>query len=289
MQLRPCVLLLATVLCACATASQTELAAVGLEVACSPGVDRDGDQLSDACELALARAFAPLLRVAAGACNRDGEHTDQRLAGEYLYGVQPVDGDTVRVVYLPAYHRDCGWSGRKCSLGIMDCRGHTGDSEVIALSVLPEGERWHTTAVYLSAHCFGRASTRCRWYVADELDGFEWAGTPRGAPVVWVAEGKNANYPSRAACDAGHWLFDTCDRNEVRLRYPVDPARNIGSAEHPLGASGCVTRGDLARRDPADTTAPVECVWSDVPFAGWQRPVQDPATPYVRYLRSLLR
>ena len=74
----------------------------------APDVDDDG--LSDPCELELARAFAPLLVVAPEGCNWDDGVAPARLGGEYYVGVQPVGGPgTARIVYLPAYYRDCGW------------------------------------------------------------------------------------------------------------------------------------------------------------------------------------
>jgi len=75
--------------------------------------DADADGLGDACELALARAFAPTLIVRSGGCNWDADA--ERLAGGYFHAVQPVDS-LVRIVYMPAYFRDCGWAGAKCLL-----------------------------------------------------------------------------------------------------------------------------------------------------------------------------
>ncbi|MGH7443870.1 MAG: hypothetical protein ACREKM_03295, partial [Longimicrobiales bacterium] len=257
-------------------------------VACVAGADGDRDALSDVCEVAFARAFAPVLRIAPDACNRDTNLDAPRLAGEYLFGVRPVSADTVRIVYLPAYHRDCGWSGPKCALGVMDCSSHSGDSELIALTVARDARTWQTVAVFLSAHCFGASAVNCRWYEGESLGRVEWALTPRGAPVVWVAEGRNANYPSRAVCDGGHWLFDTCDRNDARLQYPIEPGRDIGSAAYPISVDGCVTRAELAGENPSiEAAAGVECFWSDIAFTGWQVPAYGAATPYIHYLRMV--
>src|SRR5213083_138342 len=70
--------------------------------------DPDGDTMDNACEDALAAAFAPGLKVAVD-CNYDPGVGRQ--GGEYYYGVQPYhDGSNtiVRIAYLPAYYWDCG-------------------------------------------------------------------------------------------------------------------------------------------------------------------------------------
>src|SRR5690606_31532961 len=133
-----------------------------------------------------------------------------RIPGGYFHAAQPFR-DGVRLVYLPAYYRDCGWSSRWCVL--MDCEGHAGDSELIAVDVerLPSGA-WATTSVFLSAHCFGSSSRDCRWYEGRALDDFEWLkGRQRVAPIVWVSDARNANYPSYAACAGGHGGMDACE------------------------------------------------------------------------------
>ena len=137
------------------------------------------------------------------------------------------------------------------------CRGHAGDSELILVDVVYQSARarWAAIGVFLSAHCHGTIENRCRWYRGPALDSLGWAGgDPRGAPVVWVARGTHASYPSRQSCDQGFWNYDTCDANEVRLRYPVlTPAQNAGSRGHPFGgradADGCIA-------PPAPPTAP---------------------------------
>ena len=113
-----------------------------------------------------------------------------------------------------------------------------------------------------------------------------WFGN---TPVIWVAEGKNANYPSRAACDSGHWGFDTCDRNERTFRFPVtSSAQNVGSAAHPLGgrpdAPGCV---DAAHLVPPRDLPGSECIWTAGAFRGWSGRTHAGATGYARYLRDV--
>ena len=192
--------------------------------------------------------------------------------------------------YLPAYARDCGWDGAKCWLPFVDCASHDGDSETIVVEVRRGAAgRWVTEAVFLSAHCFGRLGEDCRWYAAADLAVFDWAdGMRRGAPLVWVAEGRHANYPGRAACDRGHMHVDTCDRNRLGYRFPiVSMAQNIGSRTRPVGgAGGCVGAAAAGWRSTRVDPDAVECFWYPAaPFHGWQRtPAGAGATAYARYL-----
>ena len=283
----------------CARAGATPAAAtlssgpVGIEVpACahsSGDSDSDTDALGDPCELALARAFAPLFVVDRRDClwtqNADGA----RLGGAYLFAAQSIDRG-VRLAYLPAYWRDCGWSGAACAIRLGRCGAHAGDSEIVLVDVAPgDAGRWATTGVFLSAHCFGRSDGRCRWFRGDELRAFAWAGdTVRGAPRVWVARGKHGGYPTRAACDGGHWGLDSCDGNGESYRFPILSARqNLGSREHPgPTADGCLTSASLAF--PGAAPGARECPWDEAqPFRGWQSPGAGAASSYARYLARI--
>jgi hypothetical protein len=263
----------------------------------NPGRDQDRDGIDDGCENALATAFAPLLVVDSGECNWDDSVGDARLGGEYYYAVQR-DSDTsrMRIAYLPAYYIDCGWAAPVCHITGWLCRPHTGDSELIIVQVRydPARERWTTDGVFLSSHCYGRSSGNCRWYTGKDLEAFQWVDAYYlGAPVVWVASGKHANYVSKAQCDTGHWYYDSCDRNVVYQRFPIRSARqNIGSREyafHDGRQTQCVgptyAGWNSARTDPDA----VECLWDpDRPFRGWQlRRVGSDPSPYGRYLREI--
>ena len=195
------------------------------ECAAADSVDQDRDGLADACELGLARRFAPVLVASSGGCNWSAENA--RPGGAYFFAVQPVD-TVIRIAYLPAYFRDCGWTGSKCWFPWVDCSPHNGDSEFIVVETRRDSvtSSWQVTGVFLSAHCFGRSSGSCRWYRSTELAAFEWSNA---SPVIWVAEGRNANYPSQRRCNEGHHSIDTCDRNEFRYSFPLDPARNLGT------------------------------------------------------------
>lgn len=253
--------------------------------------DADQDGLADPCELALSRAFAPLLMMHATRCTLPSAGTDERIAGGYFHAAQPVQG-VVRLVYMPAYYRDCGWDGLECIL--VDCSGHAGDSEIIAVDVRQlQSGAWVTEGIFLSAHCFGSAKDDCRWYRDRDLDRFEWVDDlERGAPVVWVSDARNANYPSHAACERGHWRIDSCDAASVPYRFPVTPERNIGSRAVPIvdgdHAPGCVSGRFV---EPADRMIvagdALECFWNAASaFGGWQG-AGPGATAYGRYLDHL--
>ena len=162
-------------------------------------IDADRDGLDDRCELALAQAFAPELIVDSRDCLWTEDSSLPRLGGGYFFAAQRTRA-AVRIVFLPAYYRDCGWSGAVCVLVGGNCGAHAGDSELIVVDVVPDSapRRWRTDGVFLSAHCFGRSDGRCRWYRSDGLRAFAWADSARGgAPRAWVARGKHAHYPSR--------------------------------------------------------------------------------------------
>lgn len=269
--------------------------AVGIAAATGPCLDvtpdADEDGLSDACESALAEAFAPQLMFQGTRCTLPSAGTGDRLAGGYFHAAQPVRG-AVRLVYLPAYYRDCGWSGFKCVF--VDCSGHAGDSETIAVDVrrLETGE-WAAESIFLSAHCEGDPDGDCRWYSGDDLEQFEWVNDiDRGAPVVWVSDGRHANYPTRAACERGHWWLDTCDAAAAPYRFPVSPERNIGSRARPLvnegQPAGCV-RGRFVEPDDPLIVDPesLECFWdASARFGGWQGARRE-AAAYGSYLDYL--
>src|SRR5215207_364319 len=124
--------------------------------------DIDADGLDDGCELALAQAFAPEMVVDSRDCLWRSDPAPPRLSGGYLFAARPASGG-VRIAFLPAYFRDCGWTRTVCAFRGRDCGAHAGDSELIVVDVEPAVNpgRWQTTAVFLSAHCFGRADGRC--------------------------------------------------------------------------------------------------------------------------------
>jgi hypothetical protein len=274
------VVLMALAAAGCATGARAPATEpVGIAAVSGPCLatepDADADGVSDGCEQALASAFAPLLRMHETRCTLPSNQHGRRIPGGYMHAAQPVDG-TVRLVYMPAYYRDCGWSGWQCLF--VDCSGHAGDSELIVVDVrrLPSGN-WATDGVFLSAHCLGRTERDCRWYRGTDLDRFAWVDDiEHGAPVVWVSDARNANYPSATACDRGHLGLERCDRPGIPYRFPVTRDHNIGSRAAPIveaGARpGCVSGSFV---EPLDllvvSPTAVECFWdATAPFRGWQ-------------------
>ena len=259
------------------------------ETCAGSAVDADGDGMDDRCELALAQAFAPELMVDARDCLWTAAPSPRRLGGGYLFAAQRT-AEGARLAFMPAYYRDCGWSGAACVLRGGKCGAHAGDSELIVVDVVPDRSagRWRTAGVFLSAHCFGRSDGRCRWYRGAALRDFAWVdGAPFGAPRVWVALGKHGNYPSRRACDGGHWLYDSCDANRDTVRFPIlTSAQNAGTRRHPLPApDGCVASEALPLGAGGSSPGTHECPWDPSrPFRGWQADGEGSSTSYARYL-----
>jgi len=205
--------------------------------------------------------------------------------------VQPLSaaGDSVRLAFLRAYFRDCGWHGVQRLLRLGRSNAHAGDSELILLDVARDSSGWRTVGVFLSAHCLGGSDGRCRWFRGAELDEFTWAGRRLGAPRVWVARHKHANYPSRALCESGHWRQESCGSQAMPYRFPVvHPDQNIGRrGQSRFGADGCVRAEELPL--PTTGAAPTtrECLWSnDAPFRGWQK-ASGSATAYGLLLQRI--
>lgn len=263
---------------------------IGLDAAeCRSTPDSDLDSLADHCELALAEAFAPLLVADSTDCRWDSER--RRIGGGYYHAARPTDDTRVRIVYMPAYYVDCGLAGLKCLIPGLRCRPHAGDSELIAVDAAYSDVlgRWLTEAVFLSAHCFDGGNDDCRWFGGEqELEFFAWRDGRLSAPVVWVADGRHANYPTRANCDRGHRFTDSCDGPRVAYSFPVARDRNVGSATRPIAGTGCVdaAHGGLPGSDPDPEN--VECFWTDRPFRGWQGVAFQGVTPYRRYLLEVV-
>jgi hypothetical protein len=277
-------------LAACGIAPlSTDASTVGIALGWTPdrcrnaSRDRDGDGVDDECELALARAFAPELIVDPRDCSYDPTARPERLGGGYLFAAQTTpDGRAIRIAYMPGYYRDCGWQGLRCVTRGPECAAHDGDSEIVVVETSYDraDARWMTDAIFLSAHCFGRSDGRCRWYASGALRHFSWAhDIYRGAPRIWVAKGKHANYPSSRECDTGHWYYDSCDGNSVVYRFPVlSNAQNVGSRRRPLSSrddastTGCIAAEHLLLRSSGTAFGTRECFWDDAtPFRGWQR------------------
>ena len=235
--------------------------------------DPDGDTMDNACEDALAAAFAPGLWVA-GDCNYDAGVGRQ--GGEYYYAVQPYRHESskvARIAYLPAYYWDCGSPPEGSG-------GHDGDSEFFIVDVRYDDttRRWVTQQIFLSAHCGTVTGQRCMWYPdpttttvtpTGTVQPFSWIdGTVRGAPIIWVAEGKHSNYSTREDCNGGGLAgSDTCDQDDRFYRFPVRfGQQNIWSRAMPQQA--CVGASLWGSTRVASGTT--ECFWPRQTFYGWQ-------------------
>lgn len=248
--------------------------------------DIDYDGVDNACENAVAASFAPEL-VLAHDCNWD--YSLDRMGGEYLFAVERrVDaiGSYLRVVYLHAYYIDCGPPlDSKCFISA--CDPHSGDSEftIIDFRYDAASTHWVAQQVFLSAHCpFSAANWNCRWYARGA---FAWVGGQRyGAPIVWVSEGKHANYPSASACEeGGAYNSDSCEFNDSSRRIPiVYTQQNVGSRIERLQDCMAPFWGS-----PLTDPSTQECMWRThgvQRFNGWQSAVYGP--PPQRYGDILL-
>jgi hypothetical protein len=243
-------------------------------------VDSDHDRVNDTCEEALSQAFAPLMRQNQNSSLWDA--SNNWTGGEYYHGATRLwyydygYRFFIRLAYLPAYYAD----GGNCPL---NC-GHDGDSEFMMVDVeyVPSTGRFMTISVFLSAHCnagqFGFWDDDCRSYSPD----FFWYvdGVDRGAPIVWVANGTNANYPSLARCDNGTHYYDDCSSYAAAVRFPVSPDFNFGNVGYHQGAVHA--RRNLVMTNPSRTEHFFDRLGV---FGGWRSSTTD-TTPYGRILHS---
>ena len=229
--------------------------------------DADRDWLDDHCEVELARAFAPTWEMSLSDGCPNGE---PHWAAKYFPAPQ-----VVRIAYMPAYYDDCGGG----SIG-----DHRGDSEMVMVQVVfnSTSRHWEFERMWLSSH-FNSMFDRSSWAVREQA---EFLYRPLTHPHVYVSERKHANYRSFGDCNYV-WGIDSCNVNNwQRWRFPVDPARNIGSFHTDL--IGCPpSRGVFAG------SGTIECFYSQpfgasYPFCGWHsdRSVGNCATPYRSILMS---
>jgi hypothetical protein len=188
--------------------------------------DHDRDGLANECEEPIAAAFAPMLVQ-----NRweDGyDAANNWVGGEYYFAVRKHWEyqnnnyvDIIRIAYLPAYYFDRG------------NYTHTGDSEFIILDVIfsQQSGRFRLQKAFLSSHCGAQFLTfdfdpNCQWWTPPDFS--EWVSSYAGAPVVWVAIGKHANYPTWNLCQGAQLGYESCRGNDLRVRFPITPGFNLG-------------------------------------------------------------
>ncbi len=214
--------------------------------------DFDNDGFSDTCEATLAAAFQPMLKVS----------TVETLSGrEPYWAVQPSAAPgaySVRIFYALAYYDD---------------EGHKGDSEFIWIDVesVATSSLWALQQIFLSAHWGeGFPADRSALIARGSYD--EYVDVYGGRPVVWVSQGKHANYRSRGECNK-YPFIDGCS-NSISSTLPALPSANLGSRNTKL--INCVgTRTGNFSAHPGN-----ECFWDFASFKGWNIDPSGDVTSY---------
>lgn len=189
----------------------------------STSVDRDQDGVDDQCEAELAIAFRPQLVFDRYDCEirRQPQFASRQK-------VSPDWGGVILIFYAISYRFDCGYPDR-----------HRGDSEWIIVEVGPSSDPsyapWSLKYATLSAHWKSDWDDNTAGYAARDLEDAE--GSPGfGAPRIWVALNKHANYRTQQVCDsAGFWNSDSCDDpmpGYATLTFGA--AQNLGSRVEPF-------------------------------------------------------
>ena len=212
--------------------------------------DTDQDGLSDADELALARAFAPMLLL----------HPEEECPERHpAWAVRPIFGGA-SIFYAINWEQDCG-----LPLG-GGAAAHLGDAEFVVVELLRDAQwGWEIRRVFLSAHYrAGEGRTRAGELVLDRSgwwppEAFVNAGVDEDVlggwhPRVLVAKHKHANYPSIDAC---RLTYDSCGAG-LSVPLKIRAGANLGSRHAPV----------LAEIDRDGAT---EWFWrGPLPFCGWQ-------------------
>jgi hypothetical protein len=246
--------------------------AVTPDLCLTPGIqtDVDLDGLSDFCEKQIAAAFAPWMRYRMG----------DDVGYEGYWAARARSDSDVSVLYAFGYYIDLGvvetemTACRASTLGeiLAECDGHHGDAEAVVLDV-----RYNTTtshwvlvqADYSTHTDYLHMDTGPKGYALR----LQYKTQPGGAPIVWVATYKHANYPTQQTCDAGGgapwplvelFPFDTCEGADQWFRADAQGTRNLGS--NGVRLIDCVYSMNPFYQDPAH---PPECFWSWSRFYGW--------------------
>jgi hypothetical protein len=214
--------------------------------------DLDGDGLSQHCEYSIARSFAPMLHYGTG---------ESCPGGEPYWAAKRFPSGIVRIAYMMAYYRDCGYNADAWA------SEHTGDSEFIMVQVKfnESTQHWEFDQMWLSAHYEATLA-------GQDVDYSSWVSAANtifydrylAFPKVWAAEDKHANYRSVDVCrNVGAFFWqDECGSTNI-IRFPVKEARNTGSRYVDL--VNCV------RSEGKTTSTRVEGFYTDCndAFRGW--------------------
>jgi hypothetical protein len=229
----------------------------------SLGKDLDEDGLDDVCEIALASAFAPRLRVGS---------LDQWLGREEYWAVRPMPGisGAVMIGYFLGYY----WDGGCVASGCGGLTSHAGDSETIGVVVQQNStnNHWEVREAHLSSHTsyniFGAPTTRLGLTYTVPITALEFLDKPLGRFEVYVAESKHANYATLRDCNAGGFgATDKCTNGygtNTAESVQILPNRNLGSNANRF--LDCVT----SVHPTLSPWGQQECFWTGgAEFGGW--------------------
>lgn len=228
-------------------------------------VDRDQDGVDDQCEAELALAFRPQMKLMQDDCDtRSAPHfaVRQKFSQDW--------GGVIYIFYAISYVYDCG-PPFTCTTAFPACDNHLGDSEWIILEVGPSANSshgpWSLKFGTMSAH-WQSENDQTAGYAAYDLEDAD--GSPGfGAPLIWAAEDKHANYRSQVSCDSSGWFnVDNCDNPwPAYFTLGFGPEHNLGH-----GGPGREFIGSAGTPVPDRLTGNgnVEYFWTNSPaFCGW--------------------
>jgi hypothetical protein len=233
----------ADALCADAGCERTRRYGASVQTSVDTPIDEDEDGIDDRAELALANELRPELLM-------DWQHSDVDMfvpsGGDFIpvrvtdrsggkAGAEPLCAAghrCVEIFYGLAYKQDCGAFPLDACMG---ATWHLGDSEYVVLlaiaddadsSALEHPDRWRVAYAWYSAH---------NGAVSDSATVLKFEPAARW-PIVWVSQGKHANYPSKSLCDQGALGFDRCAANFNLRSALADKLVNVGELAHPIPA-----------------------------------------------------
>lgn len=172
--------------------------------------------------------------------------------------------------------------------------GHYGDSEAIVLDLTYDGAsgHWQLAGALLSVHgqhyICGNPAAGFPCNATSHLfpsGNLQFASHPQAAPLIMVADGKHANYPTDSSCDSGgHYSSDDCSTPRYIGVALVTQSNNLGSRTHQW-IDGAMTPNST---HPVYSSHYVEFYWTVQAFRGWfspslgttSRPYSDILTDY---------
>lgn len=214
---------------------------VGYFDRCDPDDDLDG--FPDTFEYDIATLVSPRLQF--GTLEAASERYEH-------WSVRPT-ADGLEVFFALSYILDDGD-------GLLRSFWHYGDTEFVVVRLVVQQDELVPDEVFLSAH-FLAETDGSRWYPPER---FEVDGSDGGwHPVVWVGEGKHANYPDEPTCEEGAFFTDSCSVGRLEATR-VLRENNLGNGWAPLI--------DEVRLSAPDGRRASESYWTPRRFCGWTQP-----------------